>query len=210
MVLVRQSGDRVVLENSFHLPHRDAEGRLTYTIARDGSIDVAVWLDLQGLPSDRELPRIGLQGQVDRALSTIRWYGRGPFENYIDRSTAAHLGIYQLTLDEFYRDYVKPQESSNRTDIRWFELLDAGRRGLRVTAGSTVDFSVWPHTQEEIASRRHPHRLARAEGNVVNIDLRQRGVGGDTGWASGSMANPPYRIAPGIYEYRFTLTPLLR
>jgi beta-galactosidase len=209
IAVVEQSADRVVLENRFHLPHRSVDGRLTYTVARDGSVEIGLWLDLKGLPDDRELPRIGLQGQVDRALSTIRWYGRGPFENYVDRKRAAHIGIYQFHLDDFYLDYIRPQESSNRTDVRWFELSDATGVGLAVYAETTVDFSVWPHTQEEIASQRHPHRLARARGNVVNIDRVQRGVGGDTGWASGSMANPPYRIGPGIYDYRFRLSPLV-
>jgi beta-galactosidase len=209
LAVVEQSADNVVLENRFHLPHRDVDGRLTYAISRDGRVEITMWLDLRRLPNDEELVRIGLQGEVDRALSMIRWYGRGPFENYIDRNSAAHVGLYELTLDEFYLDYVKPQESSNRTDVRWFELTDDLGRGLAVNAASTVDFSIWPHTQSEISRQRHPHRLTRSEGNVVNIDLIQRGVGGDTGWASSSMANPPYRIGPGVYEYRFTLSPML-
>ena len=209
LAVVEQSADRVQLENRFHLPHRDVDGRLTYTLDRDGAVEITMWLDLQRVSSDAELVRIGLQGQVNRALSMIRWYGRGPFENYIDRNSAAHLGLYQLPLDEFYLNYIKPQESSNRTDVRWFELSDDQGHGLAVHAESTVDFSVWPHTQAEISSQRHPHRLARSKGNVVNIDLIQRGVGGDTGWASSSMANPPYRIGPGIYQYRFTLSPLV-
>lgn len=113
-------------------------------------------------------------------MEVYRWYGCGPFENYVDRKSAAHIGIYQKGLDEFYLSYVKPQESSNRTDTRWFE----------------------------ISTRRHPHRLHQAPGNVVNIDMKQRGVAGDIGWASGSMANPPYRIRPGAYEYGFRLMPI--
>ena len=152
---LEMSKDRMVLENRFHLPHRDVDGRLTYSVTRD-HVEVALWLDLQGLPNDRELARIGLQGQADPSLSTIRWYGRGPFENYSDRKTAAHIGIHQLPLDAFYLDYIKPQESSNRTDTRWFELTDDSGAGLRVDAQATVEFSVWPYTQAEIASRRHP------------------------------------------------------
>ena len=208
LVVAEDTGDRVILENRFHLPHRDVEGRLTYTMSGDGSLDISMWLDLRQLPSDRELARIGLQGQVDQAFSNLRWYGRGPFENYIDRKSAAHVGVYEFSLQDFYVNYIKPQESSNRTDVRWFELMDANRGGLRVQAGTIMAFSVWPHTQTEVASRRHPHRLARSEANVVNIDLVQRGVGGDTGWASSSMAHPPYRIGPGTYEYRVTLSPL--
>ncbi len=208
LALVENTGERVVIENKFHLPHRNVDGRLTYTLSGDGSLGVTMWLDLRQLSSDRELARVGLQAQVDRALSRIRWYGRGPFENYIDRKSAAHIGIYQLPLQNFYQDYIKPQESSNRSDVRWFELTDGSGAGLGVQAGTIMAFSVWPHTQTEIASRRHPHRLARSEGNVVNIDLVQRGVGGDTGWASSSMAHPPYRIGPGTHEYRVTLSPL--
>lgn len=146
---------------------------------------------MAGCKQERELARIGLQGQLSKDLQNIPWYGRGPFENYVDRKSAAHIGIYQKTLDEFYFNYLKPQESSNRTDTRWFEVTAEDGIGLRVSADQAVDFSVWPYSQEEIGSRRHLHRLHRAPGNVVSIDMKQRGVGGDIDWASGSMANPP-------------------
>ncbi len=206
--LLEQGDDRIVLGNRFHLPHRDVEGRLDYVIHSSGEVDIGLRLDLAQLPSDLEMARIGMQGQFSRELSGIEWYGRGPFENYVDRKTAAHLGIHRLGLEDFYVDYVKPQESSNRSDTRWFELTRPDGSGLRVLAADTVDFSVWPFTQEEIESRRHPHRLQRAPGNVVNIDRVQRGVGGDTGWGMGSFANPPYRIGPGVFEYSFRLAPL--
>ncbi len=206
--VVEQSEHQVVIENRFRLPHRDVTGTLRYSIGSDASIAIHLFVDLSRVPNDLELARIGLQGQLDALLTSIKWYGRGPFENYVDRKTAADIGIYKLPLGEFYRDYVKPQESSNRTDVRWLEISNSSGTGLRIQAESTVEFSVWPYTQEELASKRHPHRLRAADGNVLNVDLMQRGVGGDTGWGQSSMANPPYRIAPREYAYGFLLSPL--
>lgn len=206
LAVTEQSSTVVTLETNFHLPHRDIIGSITYRVSSDGVVEVTLDLDLRQLANDRELLRIGLQTETPKTLDQIKWYGRGPFENYVDRNRAAHIGLYKKTLDEFYRHYVKPQESSNRTDTRWFALLDQEFRGLLVTAASRVDFSVSPYKQNEIASKRHPHRLEQAEHNQVYIDLTQRGVGGDTGWGVSAMANPPYRIAPGQYSFSFYLS----
>lgn len=201
-----QNAQQVVIRSRFHLPHRQVNGELSYRINQAG-VKVSMAVDLSHVPDDRELIRIGMQTRVPSQLNTIHWYGRGPFENYSDRNSAAHIGIYRLPLKQFYQHYVKPQESSNRSDTRWFTVVDALGIGLKVVAEDNIEFSVWPYTQDEMTSKRHPHRLQKAAGNIVNIDLIQRGVGGDTGWGDGALANPPYRIQQGKYQYQFWLLP---
>ena len=63
----------------------------------------------------------------------LRWYGRGPHENYPDRNRSAMLGVWEGEPDA--SPYLVPQEFGLRTDCRWFELVDE-RRGetLRIDA----------------------------------------------------------------------------
>ena len=62
-------------------------------------------------------------------MNYIKWYGRGEFENYPDRKTAAFVGYYAADVDNFITDYAFPQDNANRCDVRWFSLNErrAGR-----------------------------------------------------------------------------------
>ncbi len=205
--LVERSAERVHIRSRFRLPHRNVAGSLSYRIAADALVEVTMAVDLSQVPNDREMIRVGMQTVVPREFDTVSWYGRGPFENYSDRNSAAYFGLYTLALDEFYSSYIKPQACCNRTDTHWLKLTDRRNHGLTVVAEDKIEFSVSPYPMREVAAKRHPHRLQRGAGNTVNIDLIQRGVGGDTGWGDGALANPPYRIKPGQYRYRFWLAP---
>jgi beta-galactosidase len=207
VTVIEQNAQQVVISSRFQLPHRQVEGELSYHISQLG-VKVSMAVDLSRVPDDRELIRIGMQTSVPSQLNRVHWYGRGPFENYNDRTSAAHIGIYNLPLRQFYQHYVRPQESSNRTDTRWFSVVDEQGFGLKVVAQDKVDFSVWPYQQDELESQPHPHQLQKAASNIVNIDLIQRGVGGDTGWGKGALANPPYRIPSGKYQHQFWLLPV--
>ncbi|WP_299073757.1 glycoside hydrolase family 2 TIM barrel-domain containing protein [uncultured Paraglaciecola sp.] len=211
--ITQQSDRQIKIASDFHLPHRDVTGQLIYTINSDGVIEVNMQLDLQNVPNPQELIRVGLQTTAPKTLNNIEWYGRGPFENYIDRNLAADIGLYQMDAESFYVHYVKPQASSNRTDIRWFSLTPSDSNsssqtvGLKVVTKQPVEFSLSPYTMEEVASKRHPHRLQPAGSNIINIDMIQRGVGGDTGWGKSALAGPNYRIKPDTYQYGFWLMP---
>ncbi|KQS36799.1 hypothetical protein [Pedobacter sp. Leaf194] len=64
---------------------------LQYQILNDGSISVNASMDLvnRGMP---ELPRFGMRTQLDQRYRHLSYYGRGPYENYRDRNTAAFFG----------------------------------------------------------------------------------------------------------------------
>ena len=66
------------------------------------------------------------------SFGKVLWYGRGPFENYRDRKTAAFVGMHETTAREPF-PYVSPQEYGNRTDTRWVAFRDAEGRGLLVS-----------------------------------------------------------------------------
>jgi beta-galactosidase len=80
------------------------------------------------------LPKVGLEINLRNEFQQVKWFGRGPFETYPDRKTGAKVGVYQTSVPEMYEPYLIPQESGNRTDVRWFEFKNPQGTGIRISA----------------------------------------------------------------------------
>ena len=119
---------------------------------------------------------------MPKEYDTMTWFGKGPHETYFDRKTSGVVGIYSGKVEELIHDYVRPQENANRTDVRWVSFLNDEQFGLLVVAkgDSLLNTSAWPYTQDDLEKAEHVHELPRRENITVNIDYKQRGVGGDS------------------------------
>ena len=69
----------------------------------------------------------GLLKQFDQ----VRWYGRGPHETYWDRKTGGEIGIYSLSVEQLIYPYIRPQDTGNRSDVRWVAFTNSQGVGLR-------------------------------------------------------------------------------
>jgi beta-galactosidase/beta-glucuronidase len=150
------------------------EGVLRYRFTEDGALEVH-----HGLVPDRPMDRLGMTlalPQVDR----VRWYGKGPHETYVDRNHGAWTAVHELPLAELAHRYIRPQENGNRTEVRWLEAI-AADQVLRVedVTGGRLGFTAWPWSQEVLDATEHDHDLVAGEEVTLNVDRRQRGVGGD-------------------------------
>jgi len=182
---------------------------VAYLVQPDGAVRVTASLDMQGktLP---ELPRFGMRLEVPRGFDQLRYYGRGPWENYSDRHTAAFMGTYQDSVRRaFPGTYIRPQEYGYHTDVRWLALTNAAGQGLRVEgAGQPICFSALPYRTEDLdpglsKKQQHPTDLKAHGRTFVHVDLAQRGVGGDNSW--GALPHDPYRLLAKQYSYSYTL-----
>lgn len=126
-----------------------------------------------------DMPRYGLAFELVDGIDGVKFYGKGPHENYCDRKTGAYLGFYDFdSAEDFIHDYLFPQENANRCDVRWIE---AGKEsGVRVEAvGKPFEASVHPYTIDELDKADHECYLPRRDSLSVYIDGGQHGVGGD-------------------------------
>lgn len=130
----------------------------------------------------KDLIRFGMQAEIKNQYDRVKWYGRGPHENYCDRKTGARIGIYEKDISEMTHDYMRPQENGNRTDVRWIEIFDKDNNTFKIISEGQklLEFSIWPYTQEELENAAHIHELEKGNVTVLNIDYGQRGVGGDS------------------------------
>jgi beta-galactosidase len=182
---------------------------VAYLVQPDGAVQVTASIDLKDktLP---EMPRFGMRMEVSRRFDQLRYYGRGPQENYSDRNTAALLGTYQDSVRRtFPGTYIRPQEYGYHTDVRWLTLTDATGRGLRVeAAGQPICFSALPFRTEDLdpglsKKQQHPTDLKPRGQTWLHLDLAQRGVGGDNSW--GALPHEQYRLLAKQYSYSYTL-----
>jgi beta-galactosidase len=150
----------------------------------------------------------------------VSWYGKGPTESYWDRKTGVKLGIYNSTTDKEFEFYLRPQETGNKTDVRWVRISSKSI-SLKASSNILLNSSVWPFDMTEIdfngsdesksASGLVPvtkkHGADIKLGNTIqwNIDFLQMGVGGDTSW--GRLVHDKYTIKPKSYHYSFNINP---
>jgi beta-galactosidase/beta-glucuronidase len=165
-------------------------GLLRYTFGEDGSVEVH-----HSLVPLRDMYRIGLTLRL-ADVQRVRWYGKGPHENYIDRNRGAFTAIHELPIAELPHHYVRPQENGNRTEVRWLEAIST-ERVLRVAdaTGAHLGFTAWPWTQEHLDAVEHDHELVAGPLVTLNVDRRQRGVGGDLPGVAALL--PQYTIPAG-------------
>jgi len=152
-----------------------------------------------------ELPRFGVQFRIPEALSQMDWYGRGPQETYQDRKTGAAFGIYAGNVDEQVYPYIFPQETGNKTDVRWVTFTNESGTGLKITGLPNVDVSAWPYTAPVLEASTHNYQLPDMPFYSVQVDYKQRGVGGNNSW--GLKPLDKYRLLEDHYEYSFLISP---
>lgn len=146
---------------------------------------------------------------IDSSYKQVEYFGRGPYENYIDRRFAADAGVYKQDIYDFMEPYVVPQENGNRTDVRWMYLSNPQtRNGLLIVADSLLSMSAWPYTQKNIEQAKHTIDLKEAGYVTLNIDLLQMGVGGNDSWSDVAEPLEQYRVKSQGYHYSFYIVPL--
>ena len=133
------------------------------------------------------MPKFGVEMKLPSSLQHVRWYGRGPFENYPDRKTAAFIGLYESFVDDLQPNYIVPQDNGNRSDVRWVELTDDSGHGLRIESAQPFNFRAWNYDANDLDGPRHTCELPRRDHVTLNIDLLIHGVGGNDSWGARTL-----------------------
>lgn len=154
--------------------------RTVYTIDASGCVGVSSDLKKVGKFKRQILPRLGLRMGVNKKYDTAKFFGRGPFANYIDRLASANVGLYEVKVADFFEPYTKTQDSGNREDIRFFALHN-GKGGIMFSMHDTPNpVSVLPWTQDEMKAAANPHLLGESKGVDVRIAYMVAGLGSNS------------------------------
>lgn len=189
---IAEEKDALVVSYTYQLPLAEhARVELSYTVHADETIDVAAeYTGGQGLP---DMPLFGLIMRMNADFDRFRYYGLGPEENYWDRHSGARLGIFQKKVVDNVSHYAVPQESGNRTAVRWATVLDEQGDGLQFVAlGQPFELGVSPYTAFELQQALHHDELPEIHYTNVTLAAKQMGVGGDDSW--GAPVHQQYHI----------------
>ena len=207
-----ESKDSVVLTAQFEMPEVKAQLMLRYRINAAGEVAVTQQMTTDKEAKVADLFRYGMQLQMPASFSKLEYYGRGPEENYIDRHSSAFIGKYEANVKDEYYPYVRPQESGNHTDIRYFSIFNpATGKGISFEGYAPMECSAIPYLVEDLdAGIEKEHAWGQHSGDLVekglvqlHIQQRQFGLGCIDSWGSSPMEK--YRMHYQDRCFRFVI-----
>jgi len=216
---------KVVLSFTYDIPGLDGKKIAGYASSYTvfGSGDIVIKNQFAKLSEKvPEIPRMGMQMQLPVEFTNLKWLGRGPNENYVDRKTSAYVGLYESTVADQYTPYIRPSENGYKTDTRWLTLTDDNGTGILVSGNPLFCFSSLNNIHDDFES---PGKLSQYRKDAktanthtidvkprdlvnLNVDLGQMGVGGDNSW--GALVHKEYRLLDMKYEYSFRIRPVVK
>lgn len=191
-----ESKDSVVLTANFEMPEVKAELMLRYRINAAGEVAVTEKMTTDKEAKVADLFRYGMQLQMPASFSKLEYYGRGPEENYIDRHSSSFIGKYEANVKDEYYPYVRPQESGNHTDIRYFSIFNPTTgKGITFEGYAPMECSAIPYLVEDLdAGIEKEHAWGQHSGDLVekglvqlHIQQRQFGLGCIDSWGASPM-----------------------
>lgn len=192
----------------YELPAVHSQEIINYSIIHNGGLAVEIKFMVDSLKQP-DLPRVGLNLHLNKDYDKVTWFGRGPYENYVDRKTASFVGRYSISVDNLFTPYVRPQENGYRTDVRWVAFQDNNGDGIIVRADSLLSFSALHYSYEDLKGfkhgGKHPADLQKEDYININLDYGQMGVGGDDSW--GAQTHSRYCLPFKNYSYSFHIFP---
>ena len=201
-----QDGNDVVITAELAIPANQSRATIHYRFTGEGQILVDTeFRPGKDLPT---LPRIGYQCEIPSRTPLWKWYGNGPHENYADRKSGSWTTVHEGIIPTLFYRYIDPQESGNRTGVRWATISSpTGGSSLRLDASgdSLLEMACYPCAAEDIGLAMHSSEIPPRDFYTLNLDHRQSGLGGTNSW--GATALPQYLLqADKTYRWSFMLT----
>jgi len=202
------------VEAKFEMADVKAELKMTYTLSEDGEIIVRQQLKTDKEAKVSQMFRYGMQLQMPKKFDEVKYYGRGPIENYCDRNSSEFIGVYNNKVADEYFNYVRPQESGNHTDIRWFRVIDKDGKGLEFYSNAPMEASAINYLMSDLDDGpmkdkkvgHHSGDLIERPLTQVHIQQRQMGLGCVNSW--GAWPRPEYLVPYQDYDFTFVIKPV--
>ncbi len=210
--------NRVV--SKFEMPDVRSNLTMTYTLTSEGEVVVRQQFEPMPAQPGRDkikiapMFRYGMQLQMPRQYDQITYYGRGPIESYIDRQDSQFLGVYSNSVADEYFHYVRPQESGNHTDVRWFQVTDGQGRGLQFSSDAPMEAAALNYLTEDLddgpvkdkVCGHHSGDLIERPLTQVHIQQRQMGLGCVNSW--GAWPREEYLVPCQSRDFIFVIKPV--
>jgi len=211
---IEAQGNNQVATAEYSIRQTESTLKLTYTMTPEGKLIVEQALTVNPEAKNKpQLLRFGMEMQMPKEFSNVEFYGKGPHENYIDRANSQTIGVWKQTVADQYHSYVRPQESGNKTDVRYWKVLNAQGKGLEFEGTEPLEMKSLNYTDDDLYSGPVKHHVQRHSGDltprpftVVSIAAREMGVGCVNSW--GAWPRTEYQMPYKDYKYTFIISPV--
>lgn len=200
-----KKGKRGKIETEVELIGSDdrviGNAKFIYTASKKSGVEVSASVVLD-TTIVRGVARIGVTFGMDKSYNQVSYLGRGEHETYADRKSSGFIDIWNMSVEEMFVYYVRPQATANRTDVRWCSFVNDKGDGLFVGSNQPFEFSATPYTDEMINRATHINELEQGESVTIHIDAYQAGVGTAS---CGPGVLPAYQLTEPRYDFNFTI-----
>lgn len=194
------------IDIGFNLPNAGSSSMsMAWTFYGTGDVIVDYTLNPDATMS--EIPNVGTFLTMPGGFETLRWFGRGPHENYVGRNRSSYMGLHSRPVDSTITLYPEINETGQRTDVRWAALTNASGIGLMAVGSPYMEINAQHHTPAQLTATKYPWDLARQSDITFRIDYRQMGLGGIDSWGAKPQSWQT-NLSKNTYKHTFRLSPI--
>lgn len=203
-----------IMKAEYEMPEVSSTLLMTYELNGLGELKVTQEINVdKSLEKMPHLPRFGMKMVMPKSFDRVEYYGKGPGENYCDRNNGDRIGHYKQSVSEQFYPYIRPQETGNKTEIRWWKLIDVDGRGLMFRSDIPFSASALHFLNEDLDdgirkedSQSHGGALTERDFTVFHIDAKQQGLGCINSWGSWPLGK--YMLPYDNYSFSFVISPV--
>ena len=156
------------------------------------------------------IPKMGFRLEMPSAMEQLSWFGRGPWDSYVDRKEACLPAIYTSTVTDQREDYILPQEHGTKQEVRWMSLSNDEGKGLLFVApdqmaASAVHFRPEDNYTDRTNRMKHTYQFKPCTNTIVSLDAATRGLGNNS---CGPDVMAKYELHAQNTAFRFFIIPL--
>ena len=181
---------------------------LCFIVCADGTMMVNAFIRPNN--TGAIIPKLGFRLEMPQEMEQLSWFGRGPWDSYVDRKEACLPAIYQSTVTDQYEEYILPQEHGTKQEVRWLSLTNSEGQGLLFAApdqmaASAVHFRPEDNYTDSNNRSKHTYQFKTCSTAVVNLDAVTRGLGNNS---CGPDVLDKYELRAANTAFRFFIIPL--
>ena len=158
-------------------------------------------LDLNLKTEVDSVPRFGIRFVLKNEFEKLKYFGRGPLENYCDFLNHTTFGTWESTVSAEYVPHIRPQECGNHTGCDWVEICD-GNNALKFRGDKPFEFSALHFSVEQLDNAAHSFEIEPLKQTHLIINYRVEGVGSHS---CGPALEDKFKVNDRIIDLSFSL-----
>ncbi len=149
------------------------------------------------------LPRFGVRYVLDESFEELEYFGKGPYESYIDFSAQSRYGLFKTNVTCQYEPHIRPQECGNHYGTTYVKLGENKGETLELSAEKAIEFSALHYSVEQLDRVQHRHELKAEKATHLIVNYKVGGIGSNS---CGPQPLPEHRFEDKEFNFAFRIS----